>query len=706
MNDKRLRRVPSFASAAVLASLASLTACGGGDGGDGASDGTAAATNDIAEVAWNTSTPVDVTANDVVEHGKATLAVTSPPTHGTAVVEGGQIRYTPKAGYFGGDTLRYRLTAGGKTSDAEVRIAIKARFAIEGRVGDEVPLAKADVVATVGNSAQFATKADADGKYRVTIDTAAPVASIHLRARGVGAQSKVVLSGIVADAGDAVAHLSSQGVLGADAMWTTNVTYMTTAIAAAAQQALGRPPEGTADMTRALGRFTSDQAIEAATAIRMVAYEGQPLPEKIEDTKALASDPHAMKTFVAGQKAHNAAAYAKTRQAVLADRRIALPAPVPAPGAAAKSFVLVHGWGPGASSASRVTLRGDHAATVEGDAPRKATWRTDGTEVSVVFDQPRQAGNSTADDGTGTLRPVRVSEDGFKLRQVGGGAANGTVTLTPIARHTWLNGPHAGTTTDAPDHWDASSLVADTSDFTAEEFSMKKKTDLPVRFAGVISPDFAPSTPSTPPQDSVRIVDDSHLVFERSGRRAGWSLVDGKFVITTPDGVYTYTRVFYGPRDEERWLMQKSVDGVLSWTYEGAAFKHRYKEEEKHDTVPYTFMDVALAGRWDDYRFQDGEPQRAFDLGDNGSLRIETDPVQGSVLHPGHWSLDDDGLMQMNDFATCEVGAPACEPDHTHAWALLGFSAKRIYVMERQVQRGGEHPLDTYRVNVLERSED
>ena len=130
MNQISTRWIPTLMASAVLAAL---TACGG-DSDSPAAIATAA--GDSATVPWNAATTLAVTSNDTIANGTASIAVTSTPTHGTAVVSGNSIVYTPAAGYFGADTLQYTLTVGDKTSVADVALSVAAHMTVKGTVRD------------------------------------------------------------------------------------------------------------------------------------------------------------------------------------------------------------------------------------------------------------------------------------------------------------------------------------------------------------------------------------------------------------------------------------------------------------------------------------------------------------------------------------------------------------------------------------------
>jgi hypothetical protein len=70
------------------------------------------AADDSAALCSGTSATIPVTANDSTTCGAiscATLAITSPPQHGTAQVQGCDVLYTPAAGYSGPDSFAYTV---------------------------------------------------------------------------------------------------------------------------------------------------------------------------------------------------------------------------------------------------------------------------------------------------------------------------------------------------------------------------------------------------------------------------------------------------------------------------------------------------------------------------------------------------------------------------------------------------------------------
>ncbi|WP_369915231.1 putative Ig domain-containing protein [Xanthomonas sp. NCPPB 3005] len=96
------------------------------------------AVNDTGGTLVDTALTLAVTGNDTGSID--TIAVTTAPTHGTAVVSGVQLVYTPAAGYVGADTLSYTATgAGGTSAPASVTITVNARPVAVSATAQAVP---------------------------------------------------------------------------------------------------------------------------------------------------------------------------------------------------------------------------------------------------------------------------------------------------------------------------------------------------------------------------------------------------------------------------------------------------------------------------------------------------------------------------------------------------------------------------------------
>ena len=95
------------------------------------------AENDIAVTQPGVPVTINVLSNDFDRDGNvvpSTLTIVQPPLNGTAQVVGGQILYTPQAGYVGGDSLQYTVNDndGGVSNVASVAIRVGDPVAVSG----------------------------------------------------------------------------------------------------------------------------------------------------------------------------------------------------------------------------------------------------------------------------------------------------------------------------------------------------------------------------------------------------------------------------------------------------------------------------------------------------------------------------------------------------------------------------------------------
>ena len=83
-------------------------------------------TDDGATLAEDASVLIDVLGNDEAGAtlvGAGAAAGVAGPAHGTVALEGGQVRYTPNANFFGSDSFEYvARSTGGGTATAQVSI--------------------------------------------------------------------------------------------------------------------------------------------------------------------------------------------------------------------------------------------------------------------------------------------------------------------------------------------------------------------------------------------------------------------------------------------------------------------------------------------------------------------------------------------------------------------------------------------------------
>ena len=186
----------------VCAGALLFVACGSGEPDMPPAQATAAA--DSYALDWNAAKTLAVLDNDLSSGGNAQLSIVEEPKNGSISVDGKTLVYTPKPGFFGADSLRYRLAVSADDhnssaqSEAAVTLSVQASLTLAGVVSDG-PIAGAKVVATLGDQPPVSVDANALGAYSLTLKTAQPSAFLTLTASGIGAQRQVVLSSLVGE---------------------------------------------------------------------------------------------------------------------------------------------------------------------------------------------------------------------------------------------------------------------------------------------------------------------------------------------------------------------------------------------------------------------------------------------------------------------------------------------------------------------------
>ncbi|HJP67146.1 MAG TPA: cadherin-like domain-containing protein, partial [Actinomycetota bacterium] len=122
------------------------------------------AINDAAITDEDTSVLVNVLANDSKgpnESGQTlTITTVGSPSHGSAVVEAGQIRYTPAANYNGPDSFTYTITDNGTTNGAPAPLTDSATVSIAVNPINDPPTIGAG--SGTSASAQYSDPIDSD----------------------------------------------------------------------------------------------------------------------------------------------------------------------------------------------------------------------------------------------------------------------------------------------------------------------------------------------------------------------------------------------------------------------------------------------------------------------------------------------------------------------------------------------------------------
>ena len=110
------------------------------------------AVDDTATTSSNTPVSISVLANDTdADHDTLSVQSVTTPAHGTAVIQGTQVRYTPTAGFSGNDAFSYTISDGlGGTATAGVTVTVSF-------VDNSSPSAALDVTPNPANAGATVT---------------------------------------------------------------------------------------------------------------------------------------------------------------------------------------------------------------------------------------------------------------------------------------------------------------------------------------------------------------------------------------------------------------------------------------------------------------------------------------------------------------------------------------------------------------------
>ncbi|MCB1998280.1 MAG: cadherin-like domain-containing protein, partial [Rhodoferax sp.] len=545
-----------------------LAACGGSN----PPAATITATDDAATLDWRSSALVNVLANDSANRGSLSLASVEAPGHGTAVVEAGQLRYTPAEGWFGTDSVRYTVQSdAGGSAMATVTFTVQARLTLSGTITD-APIADAAVTVQVGDQTIEVT-ADGQGRYAADVVSASPDAWVQVA--GVSPDGRVRLVSVIG-ALDEVAALADaeSGAVAASMLPALNATHWTSAEAALRARALGgRLPASAEDMRTSDGAVRPQELQSLAIAVNLIADGGVTVPEGVADSFALLQDAAATQAFVRAQATGNAEAYAAAQQAVVN----AAPAPGGEPWAVTATRVLTYsdGGNPVSYIDLTVELQPGGAGTVyEGGQRHAARWVADGPVLQVTLTSPIEQADFPCYDDPVTGFCVQYAAVyrtlGYRLQAVvGGSPVKRPVLLATRFEHVWLEGPLAGQsiTTDPG----GPGFLATVFDLAGRAGVGADELAVGARLAGVTSSTFDP-TQGVRRQDILRIDGPGTGTFQVSGQAATWTLEDGWLTVHT-QGMPSrrYTRLERDPLTGlESWVAASvPADVVDPVVYEG-----------------------------------------------------------------------------------------------------------------------------------------
>jgi hypothetical protein len=190
----------------------------------------------------------------------------------------------------------------------------------------------------------------------------------------------------------------------------------------------------------------------------------------------------------------------------------------------------------------------------------------------------------------------------------------------------------------------------------------------------------------------LKIVDATHVLYERTGVTGTFAINGGSLVVTTSGGpVFSYTHLFTGPKGEERWLTTRLVDGASTWVHHAAVVPVTAGLAFTTASATNDYLSYVNAGL--------ATGQFCIDLLANGTGSGSNSLGADGLCTPlGTWAIDSNGVGVCSDQDKAWNVANGNAHGQTRAWTLLRTSGNNIYVMERLTNLG--QTFDQYRVNV------
>lgn len=659
-----------------------LSACGGG--GSGSSNptppppsSTTTAVDDAYSLDWNIAKRLSVQDNDKSSGGTPSLSIVEAPKNGTASVEGALLVYTPNSGFFGQDSLKYRLSVGSSSSDAAVKIAVEASVAVKGIVSDG-PIANAKVVANLG-SKSVSADADALGVYSLILKSSDPKEFLSLKATGVGTQNQVVLSSLVGEMGS-LSQRSPIGLVTEGQVPALRINHFSTAQTALLAR---RGPLPNSDLTLAeqARKLNPSDLVDGASAIKMVVDQGYSLPSGISNTQEMLQSGGKFIDVINAQRNINIALFDQVRSSL--DQDAALKFAPPVPGQTPRTFVYAAGMGGGKGSAFQFSLHPNGSVQVLGEFAATGQWKLNGTSLQITLDSPNiSTSNSNEVDAQGQQWAIDTVVTGYQL--VDWGLSSGTVSMALMMPQGYTvehGGSKAG-------QQQAFNIVAyafrrfelgAVNNFSAADFETGTRWAVP--YSSHLVDEFWGR------QDIIKFTGSGTAIAERSQQAISWQLVDGALELTLADSSYRYRRLGQGPLGEERWLMEQRVAGKSLALKEIMAIKP--------GTVSLTAEQLALA--WVGNIGAPSGQATIYEMRGDGSASISvqsTSDTQYGPIFNRSWRLLPDGRIEMRRGLTstnqnCNAFAedpsnpiPTCKTVQQRFWRFVGQQGGNYFALE------------------------
>ncbi len=554
--------------ACLLGTAASLAACGGSS--ETSPPASLSLAPDASTVDWNTSSAIDVLGNDSGNNGMVLTGV-SGATNGTAVVANGKISYTPNAGFYGVENLSYTVASFDSrvTAKSTAAVTVEALLTLNGNASDN-PLANATVSATVGGKT-FTATTKANGDFSLVLRSTKGTDFVVLTATGSGGQAPVKLASLVGDIAGLAKDSNAQGQVSMADAPNIAVSHITTAFLALATKSLGAAPTTPQQLQDVASKVDVDEVMRLATAIKLTADAGVPLPAGITDTLALVQSETAITAVYAAAQVLDPLLAANTR-ATVEDQTVSA-GPDFTLGTLTERTVVYRDF--------TVQYRKNGTARMSGRMGERdnMTWTADGPNIKLVYQQPvvffYGAGELKA-NGVPTPYGIKEVADGMIILRV---LNENTIRWGETGSVTWVDGPDAGkaaaginvTTTNQTEALSSAFNIDQrqpiTAAMTAPGTVLGGAVSIPfpsidtVNYPGTGFLDFVPQR-----TDALEFISATEARFVLSGRVVSYSVSDNWITIVHQNGGATWRFGLLGTSGTnglQTWVAQDVADGLL-----------------------------------------------------------------------------------------------------------------------------------------------
>jgi len=561
-------------NACLLAAVATLIAgCGGNNGSSGETPAPTTiivAAADAKTVDWNAASTIDVLANDTASRGALTLTAVTGADHGSAIISNGKIIYTPAAGFYGTEKLSYSVSAdGGSVAKADAVVTVEAVMTLNGNASDN-PIAGGSVAAVIGGRT-FTAPTNATGDFSLTLRSTTATDFVTLTASGSGTQAPVKLASLVGDVASLAKSATSAGQISMAAVRAIGVTHISTAFMALATRSNGGVVPTTVQQVKDVTpKVDVDDVMRLATAIKLTADKGVPLPAGVTDTLAMVNSEASVSAVYTAAAAISPTLAAATRAVVEVD--VAVPTGAFSLDGLAERTVVYRDF--------TVTYLKDGTGRMSGRlGEHKLTWTADGATVRLKYDSPMLndylVGSGVTVNGVAIAYPVHEVASGMVILKV---LNDSTVKYGETGSVTYSDGPDKGkeitgaslTTTNGP-------ITLSTA------FNLDQRIAIPASvttvgtvLAGVFAnplPTFdTTSYPGTPyvngiptSTDMLELTTATEGRFLLSGAKVNWSVKDNYLVIQDKTaGSVTWKMALLGTNGSNGQLLWVATEDTVT----------------------------------------------------------------------------------------------------------------------------------------------